>query len=209
MERTAARARAVGRPAEALMVCRLVEIDLADGDVARACQRLPRLDEILREGASPWLRAHTLRTRATATANAEGALEARRAALDEGLAFEAAASTLLLGDLRDDTALLLEAHDAFAGLGAEPWRRRTANELRKRGRAAPAGQARPKGGLSDTEQELARLVSSGLTNREIARALHFSPKTIEVYLSRLYEKTGCASRVELASAFSAGRLTTV
>jgi DNA-binding NarL/FixJ family response regulator len=47
-------------------------------------------------------------------------------------------------------------------------------------------------------------VSDGLTNRQIAAAMHYSRKTIEVYLSRVYAKTGCASRLELVRAVDTG-----
>ena len=36
--------------------------------------------------------------------------------------------------------------------------------------------------------------------------MNLSPKTIEVYLSRIYAKTGCRSRVVLAVAVRDGRL---
>ena len=41
----------------------------------------------------------------------------------------------------------------------------------------------------------ARLVADGLTNREIAVTMHYSVKTVEVYLTRLYAKTECRSRL--------------
>jgi 16S rRNA U516 pseudouridylate synthase RsuA-like enzyme len=34
--------------------------------------------------------------------------------------------------------------------------------------------------------------------------MHYSRKTIEVYLSRVYAKTGCASRLELVRAVDTG-----
>jgi DNA-binding NarL/FixJ family response regulator len=49
-----------------------------------------------------------------------------------------------------------------------------------------------------------RLVRDGLTNKQIASALHYSPKTVEVYLSHLYAKTQCSSRVERARALDGG-----
>ena len=49
-----------------------------------------------------------------------------------------------------------------------------------------------------------RLVRQGLSNRQIAAAMHYSRKTIEVYLSRIYAKSGCASRLELIRAVDTG-----
>lgn len=42
-----------------------------------------------------------------------------------------------------------------------------------------------------------RLVRDGLSNRQIVTGMHYSRKTIEVYLSRVYAKTGYTSRLEL------------
>ena len=60
--------------------------------------------------------------------------------------------------------------------------------------------------LTDTEVQLVRLVCEGLSNRQIATAMHYSPKTIEVYLSRVYAKTGCGSRLD-SSAIDTGAVT--
>jgi DNA-binding NarL/FixJ family response regulator len=60
--------------------------------------------------------------------------------------------------------------------------------------------------LTDAEERLVRLVADGLTNRQIAAAMHYSEKTVEVYLSRVYAKTGCASRVKLVQAVATGAL---
>jgi DNA-binding NarL/FixJ family response regulator len=37
-----------------------------------------------------------------------------------------------------------------------------------------------------------------MRNREIASALHYSPRGVEVHLSRIYVKLGISSRLELA-----------
>ncbi|MBO0811357.1 MAG: helix-turn-helix transcriptional regulator, partial [Microlunatus sp.] len=60
--------------------------------------------------------------------------------------------------------------------------------------------------LAPRELELVRHVRIGLSNREIAAAMHLSVKSVEAYLTRVYEKTGCASRVELALAAAQGRV---
>jgi DNA-binding NarL/FixJ family response regulator len=68
----------------------------------------------------------------------------------------------------------------------------------------PRPAQREGGTLTDTEAQLVRLVRDGLTNKQIASALHYSPKTVEVYLSRIYAKTQCSSRVELVRALDGG-----
>ena len=49
------------------------------------------------------------------------------------------------------------------------------------------------------ESQIAALVSSGHTNREVAVALQISPKTVEWNLSKIYRKLDVRSRTELAT----------
>lgn len=51
--------------------------------------------------------------------------------------------------------------------------------------------------LSPREKAIAELVSRGLRNREIAAQLNLTEGTVKVYLHRIYEKLGVASRIEL------------
>lgn len=50
------------------------------------------------------------------------------------------------------------------------------------------------------------LVRAGQTNRQIATELEIREKTVEYHLTRLFLRTGCRSRVELAAASLDGRL---
>jgi DNA-binding CsgD family transcriptional regulator len=123
----------------------------------------------------------------------------------EGIVFEVARAELTLGELAAAPGEhLTNAYRGFDALGAAPWRRRAATALRTRGLTVPRPAQRPGGTLTDAEAALVRLVRDGLTNRQIATALHYSPKTVEAYLSRIYAKTECASRVQLIRAVDAG-----
>jgi two-component system nitrate/nitrite response regulator NarL len=51
--------------------------------------------------------------------------------------------------------------------------------------------------LSKREEEVARLVASGLSNREISRKLGLSQHTVKNYLFRVFEKLGFSTRIEL------------
>jgi DNA-binding NarL/FixJ family response regulator len=53
--------------------------------------------------------------------------------------------------------------------------------------------------LTEREQEIARLVAEGGTNREIAKVLFLSPKTVERHVSNVFKKVGVRNRTELAS----------
>jgi DNA-binding NarL/FixJ family response regulator len=52
--------------------------------------------------------------------------------------------------------------------------------------------------LTSREAEIARLVSRGLRNKEIARELHLSEGTVKMHLHHIYEKLRLGSRTQLA-----------
>ncbi len=55
------------------------------------------------------------------------------------------------------------------------------------------------GALTTREQEIALLVSTGLTNREIADSLFLSVRTVETHVDRILSKLGFHNRTRLAS----------
>jgi DNA-binding NarL/FixJ family response regulator len=148
---------------------------------------------------APYVRALVDRDAAAARAYLD-------AAQREQLVFEQARALLVLGELESDPESLVRAYHGFDELSAGPWRRRAAAALRSRGLRVPRPAHRAGGQLTDAEERLARLVADGLTNRQIAAAMNYSEKTVEVYLSRLYTKTGCASRIKLVQAVASGTL---
>lgn len=52
--------------------------------------------------------------------------------------------------------------------------------------------------LTDREQEVALAVGQGLSNAEVARALHLSIPTVKAHVSRVFEKLGATNRVQVA-----------
>lgn len=55
--------------------------------------------------------------------------------------------------------------------------------------------------LTPQEERVARSLLRGMTNREIARALHVSENTVEWHLRHVYEKVGVRSRSQLIARF--------
>ena len=101
------------------------------------------------------------------------------------------------GRRRAASALLLEARETFASLSALPGpapRRAGAHGLRP---APAARSARDYARLTPQETAVTRLVVSGMTNREVAKELMLSAKTVEFHLRNVYLKVGVRSRAEL------------
>ena len=65
------------------------------------------------------------------------------------------------------------------------------HSLRKEASLRPAG-------LSDREIEVLKLMSRGLSNREVARRLYISPRTAEHHVQHIYTKIGVSSRAAAA-----------
>jgi DNA-binding NarL/FixJ family response regulator len=107
---------------------------------------------------------------------------------------------------RPDEAVeqLVAAHRTARRLGAKPLMERAASRLaelgerpdRRRGQRSVAPQAN--GGLTRREVEVVRLVAIGRTNREIARELFLSPRTVEMHVGSILTKLGCRSRADAA-----------
>ena len=51
--------------------------------------------------------------------------------------------------------------------------------------------------LTHREEEVVHLVADGLKNREVAQMLKVKEHSIRNYISRIFEKLGISSRVEL------------
>ncbi|UQX90294.1 response regulator transcription factor [Jatrophihabitans telluris] len=53
--------------------------------------------------------------------------------------------------------------------------------------------------LTDREREVLTVLQSGRTNRQIARQLYISEKTVSVHVSNILAKLGVRSRTEAAA----------
>jgi len=187
-------------------------------DAAEALIALGRLDEaeplvsrLEASGRGPdrtWAQAVGARTRGLLAA-ADSDLDAARSAFERALVVhdrlllphERGRTLLALGQLqrrrnerRAAGVSLREAARAFDAVSAVRWADNARAELDRLGvRPGPVDH------LTPTEERVAELAASGLTNREVAAALVVSPKTVEANLSRVYRKLGIRSRAQLGA----------
>jgi DNA-binding NarL/FixJ family response regulator len=99
-------------------------------------------------------------------------------------------------------ASLVEALREFEALGASWDAGRVRAELRTHGVCVPSPWRAGRRGYGDEltprESEIARLVASGSTNREIAGLLYISPRTVENHVASILRKLELTSRNEIA-----------
>ena len=177
------------------------------GHLDRAREVLGRLEHRGRTFPRTWIDVTLPRTRAIVLA-AEGDLRGALAALesldlDTGarLPLELGWTWLTKGRLHRRAKQRRAAADAFAQaaaiferLGAVAWAERARTELDVVGPRRRAADE-----LTATERRVAELAAAGITNREIARAVFMSDKTVEAHIARVYRKLGIHSRAELGA----------
>ncbi len=73
------------------------------------------------------------------------------------------------------------------------------------GRPRPAAAGDPMATLTGRELEVLRLLAEGLTDREIARALTLSPRTVATHVSSVLHKLRARNRSEAARRYREGR----
>jgi DNA-binding CsgD family transcriptional regulator len=88
----------------------------------------------------------------------------------------------------------------FEAVGSKLWADQARGEL-----AAIGLRAGPPDELTASEERVARLAATGLTNRQIAASLQVSPKTVETHLGRVYRKLDIRTRAELGARMGGGR----
>ena len=180
-----------------------VEIAVEAGLPELAEDSAIELEALAHRFGTPGMRAWAGQARGTALMGAddpEGALPHLRVALFEyeamGAGYDAATCRALLGrafaSLGDDRAAQVETEAGrrtFEDLGATP---RVAWLARLTAGAADPG-TKP-GGLTERETQILSLVAEGSSNREVARRLVISEKTVARHLANVYLKLGVGSR---------------
>jgi DNA-binding CsgD family transcriptional regulator/tetratricopeptide (TPR) repeat protein len=135
---------------------------------------------------------------AEALAQADMPIEVARARLTRG------AVLATIGDHQQAAMELAAAQSMFTACGAPVLAKQAVRQRRRlagksRRPVEVGGRRGGVSGLTSREQEVARLVSEGLTNRQIAQQLYVSEKTVEVHLSRVFAKLGASTRSAVAA----------
>jgi DNA-binding CsgD family transcriptional regulator len=157
----------------------LGETALVEGDATRAADHFGRSLDALGSLELPFERAHTL--------------------------LRAGEALAIAGDRPAAIERLVSAYHTARKVGAQPLARRAAQALadlgeaieRRVGRRALAQVERS--GLTARELEVLGHIRQGRTNREIARALFLSPRTVDMHVRNLLSKLDARTRAEAVS----------
>ena len=202
-------------PFSALALHDLVEAAVRCGETEMAEAALGRLAERALAAGTPLALGLLARSRALLAGDADaellyeqaiGHLEQCRAAPQLGRAH------LVYGEWlrrqrrrRDARGQLRTAHEMFTAMGAEAFAERARIELLATGERARQRTSQTETELTPQEAQIARLVSQGESNRDIAAQLFLSPSTVDYHLRKVFRKTGVASRTQLARTMAADR----
>jgi DNA-binding CsgD family transcriptional regulator len=99
---------------------------------------------------------------------------------------------------------LTAAQRRYSALGAAPGSEQAAAYLAACGleQRRSAARERALDTLTEREEAVARLAAAGLTNREIAKDLCISSKTVEYHLGHIYTKLGVTSRRQMRASLA-------
>jgi DNA-binding CsgD family transcriptional regulator len=186
----------------------LVEAAVRAGNLGAARSAADRLAERARTSGTPLAAGLLARSRALLATGTEAetgyqeAVDQLRQAADPG---QLARTHLLYGEWlrrqrrrRDAREQLRTAHDLFGVLGSAGFAQRARSELLATGERATSRIGDVDDQLTPQERQVARLVTEGSSNRQVAAQLFISPSTVEYHLQKVFRKVGVSSRTQLA-----------
>jgi ATP/maltotriose-dependent transcriptional regulator MalT len=185
----------------------LVEAAVRAGRTEGAQVALARLEQFTHAASPVSALALVARCRGQLSAGATAQRhfdEALRLHGESDSAFDRARTELVYGEFlrragrrRDGRRHLRAALETFERLRATPWEERARQELRASGEHARERDPRTLDHLTAQELQIAQLVATGQTNKEIAARLFLSPRTIDYHLRKIFAKLGISARAEL------------
>lgn len=179
------------------------------GQPAVARGAVERLERWAAATGAAWARPMALRCRGLLAGGEDaGGLFERSLALEGGVssAGTRARTQLALGEAlrrggrRGDARVHLRAAmSTLEGLGITLWAERARDELRATGESIRRRDPGATATLTPQERRIARFVSEGASNKEVASQLFLSPKTVEYHLGKVFQKLGVGSRSDLVA----------
>jgi DNA-binding NarL/FixJ family response regulator/tetratricopeptide (TPR) repeat protein len=194
------------RPLQIWALVRTGQLADAEAVLAAFASRAADRDEPLAQVCAAWL-SGLLAMAQGEPERAEHALrEGCRACRHEAFPFHRGLLDLeygrclaLLQRRKAAIAAVRAADETFTALAARPFARAADAELTALGVRPRDGGDPELPGLTAQELRVARLVASGLSNREAAARLYLSPKTVEYHLASVFTKLGVRDRHQLAA----------
>ena len=104
---------------------------------------------------------------------------------------------------REARVQLRVAYEMFDAMGAEAFAERARAEMLAVGGCVRERAPGTKAELTPQEDHIARLVSQGYSNRDVAAQLFLSPSTVDYHLRKVFRKVGVTSRTQLARTWTA------
>ncbi|WP_446046218.1 helix-turn-helix transcriptional regulator, partial [Streptomyces olivaceus] len=187
------------------LLLRVVEYAVRADAVQDARTALGAMEDLDARVGSRHTRATTLLARAYVHGDVDSAVESYGPLARYGgteLAFLASAWLL---DATGDENWLLAAVRWSEGMSSKLARRRLTLLAQQKGLSFPRRRG-DRSVLSGLELTVIEKVVAGWTNRQISVALARSEKSVEAYLARIFESTGCRTRMELAKRWLDGDL---
>lgn len=185
----------------------LVEAAARAGQPERAAAGLEQLDVRARADGTSWALGLAARSRAligTGPAAEKQYREAIELLRTCRMTVYLARTHLVYGEWlrregrrQDAREQLRTAHEMLSAAGAAAFAARAARELRATGEHPRGRSARPSDALTAQELQIARMVATGATSREVGAQLFLSPRTIEAHLRSIFRKLGITSRRQL------------
>ena len=173
----------------------------------RGAAALEELSARATASGTEWALGLAARCRALSGAGAEAEEHYREAIQRLGrcrIAVDLARAHLVYGEWlrregrrQDAREQLRTAHELLSDIGAEAFAARAARELRAAGDSPRRRTVHRTDELTLQELQVARLVATGATSREVASQLFLSPRTVEAHLRSIFRKLGITSRRQL------------
>lgn len=201
------------RPARARLLADRAQIMVATGDLPGAAAAVTELEALAAALGSPPLIAETLTAQARLQL-AHGEAAAARTSIagalarweELGVPYQVATALTIQGRALDELGERESAAHSFAAAEQRFSQLGIRTVLSRRTEAGRAGRPKLPAGLTEREAEVLRHVAAGLTNNQIAAALHLSPKTVSRHLSSIFTKAGVTSRSGATAFAFASRL---